>query len=130
LIIPGPIWLFQLWLLATFRTQVAIYPPINFPKAYEDKSTQGIGWAMLQFGNKSSQEIFSITYEALLRCDVFTPSLAPFTTRVRGPTWFREEFPIVSIEDEAEINAIWKAYLTSTLLSSRITAGGPCGVYG
>jgi len=26
LIIPGPIWLFQLWLLATFRTQLAVHP--------------------------------------------------------------------------------------------------------
>jgi len=73
---------------------------------------------MLRFGNKSSQDIFSITYETLLKCDVFIPSLAPFTTRVRGPAWFKKDFLAAPNEDEAEINAIWKAYLTPTFLSS------------
>jgi len=84
---------------------------------------------MFRFGNKSSKEIFSITYETLLKCDVFTPSLAPFATRVCGPTWLSKNFPATPDEDEVEINAIWKAYLTPTLLSSRITAGGPHGLY-
>jgi len=130
LIISGPIWLFQLWLLATFRTQLAVHPPAAFAKAYEDRATEGIGLAMFRFRNKSSKEIFAITYETLLRCDVFTSSLAPFATRVCGPTWFKKNFPAIPDEDEAEINAIWKAYLTPTLLSSRITAGRPYGLYG
>jgi hypothetical protein len=130
LIIPGPIWLFQLWLLATFRTKLAVYLPTDFTKAYEDRSTEGIGLAMLRYGNRNSQELFSLAYETLLGCNVFTSSLAPFTTRTRGPTWFRKEFPAASIEDEAKVNAIWEAYLTSTFLSSRITIGGPYGVYG
>jgi len=130
LIIPGPIWLFQLWLLATFRTQLAVHPPIAFAKAYEDRATEGIGLAMFRFGNKSSKEIFAIIYETLLKCDVFTPSLAPFPTSVCGPTWFKKSFPATLDEDEAEIISIWKAYLTPMLLSSRITAGGPYGLYG
>jgi hypothetical protein len=85
---------------------------------------------MLQYGNQNSQELFSIAYNALLGCDVFTPAMAPFTTRIRRPAWFRKEFPAASIEDEEETNAIWKAYLTPTFLSSRITTGGPYGVYG
>jgi len=85
LIIRGPIWLFQLWLLASFRTKLAVFLPLNFTKAYEDRSTEGIGLAMLRYGNRNSQELFSITYEALLGCEVFTPSLTPLTTRVRGP---------------------------------------------
>jgi len=111
LIIPGPIWLFQLWLFATFRTKLAVFLPTNFTKTYEDISTEGIGLAMLRHGNRSSQELFSIPYKTFLGCDVFTPSLAPFTTRDRGPTWFKKEFPATSIEDEAETNAIWEAYL-------------------
>jgi len=85
LIIPGPIWLFQLWLLATFRTKLVVFLPTNITKAYKDRTTEGIGLAMLQYGNRNSQELFSIAYEALLGCEVFTPSLSPFTTRVRGP---------------------------------------------
>jgi len=130
LIIPGSIWLFQLWLLTTFRTQLAVHPLVAFAKAYEDRATEGIGLAMFRFGNKSSKEVFAITYEFLLKCDVLTFSLVPFTIRVCGPTWFKKNFPATPDEDEAEINAIWKAYLTPTLLSSRITAGGPYGLHG
>ena len=84
LIIPGPIWLFQLWLLATFRTKLAVFLPTNFTKAYEDRSTEGISLAMLRYGNKNSQELFSIAYEALLGCEVFTPSLAYLQLEFEG----------------------------------------------
>jgi len=129
LIILGPIWLFQLWLLATFQTKLAVFLPTNFTKAYEDRSTEGIGLAMLQHGNRSSQELFYIAYKAFLGCDVLTPSLAPLITRDQGPTWIKKEFPATSIEDEAETNAIWEAYLTPTFLSSRTTTRDPYGVY-
>jgi uncharacterized protein (DUF3820 family) len=46
LIIPGPIWLFQLWLLATFRTKLAITLPPSCSKAYEERSIEGTGLAM------------------------------------------------------------------------------------
>jgi hypothetical protein len=74
--------------------------------------------------------LFSISYNALLGCAVFTPVMAPFTIRTRGPAWFTKEFLATSIEDEAETNAIGEAYLTPTFLSSKITAGSPYGVYG
>jgi hypothetical protein len=118
LIIPGPIWLFQLWLLATFRTKLAISLPTHLSKAYEDRHIEGIGLAMHQYGNRSSQDLFSIAYNALLGCDVFTPAMAPFAIRSRGPTWFTKEFSTTSIEDEAETNAIWEAYLAPTFLSA------------
>ena len=130
LIIPGPIWLFQLWLLATFKTKLAINLPPSLLKAYEERSIEGIGLAMLQYGNRSSQDLFYIAYNALLSCDVFTPSMTPFTTRTRGPAWFRKDFPTNSIEDEAETNVVWEAYLTSTFLSSKVTSSSPYGIYG
>jgi len=85
---------------------------------------------MLRYGNRASQDLFSIAYEAFLGCDTFTPSLAPFTNRVYGPDWFKKEFSATKIEDEAKSNAIWKAYLTPTLLSSRIKSTDPFGLYG
>jgi len=36
LIIPSPIWLFQLWLLATFKTKLAVSLPSNLSKAHEE----------------------------------------------------------------------------------------------
>ena len=47
LIIPSPIWLFQLWLLATFKTKLAINLPPSLSKAHEERSIKGIGLAML-----------------------------------------------------------------------------------
>jgi len=44
--------------------------------------------------------------------------------------WFKNEFPATNIEDEAETNAIWQAYLTPTLLSSRIKSTDPFSLYG
>jgi hypothetical protein len=64
LIIPGPIWLFQLWLLATFRTKLVVALPTRLSKAYEDSSIEGIGLAMLQYGNRTSQDLFSIGFNA------------------------------------------------------------------
>jgi len=52
-------------------------------------------------------------------CDVFTPSLAPFSKRTRGPERFVREFPTKDVEHQEETNAIWKTYLTPTLISSR-----------
>jgi hypothetical protein len=114
LIIPGLIWLFQLLLLATFRTKLKNFLPADFNEAYINRSTEGIGLAMLRYGNISSRDLFSIAYEALLGCDTFIPSLAPFTKRVCGP----------------ETNAIWQAYLTHTLLSSRTKGTDPFRLYG
>ena len=74
-----------------------------------------------------------MAYEALLRCEVFTPLLAPFSTRTCGPDWFIKKFPATEVEDEAETNALWQAYLTPTLLSRRNSASktsdssGLCG---
>jgi len=61
---------------------------------------------------------------------VFTPCMAPFTIRTRGPAWFTKDFPTNLIEDEAEINVVWEAYLTPTFLSSKVTSGSPYGIYG
>jgi len=69
LIIPGPIWLFQLWLLATFKTKLAINLPPSLSKALEERSIEGIGLAILQYGNRIWQDLFSIAYNALLSCD-------------------------------------------------------------
>ncbi|XP_039687867.1 uncharacterized protein [Medicago truncatula] len=130
LIIPGPIWLFQLWLLATFRTKLAVHLPPALSKAYDNRSIEGLGLAMLQYGNRSSPDLFAVACNAFLGCTSFTSSMAPFTTRSRGPSWFTAGFPTDSSEEEVDVNAIWEAYLTPTFLSSRVTVGSPYGVYG
>jgi len=116
LIIPAPIWLFQLWLLATFRTKLKVFLPNDFQEEYNNRSNEGICLTMLRCENTNSKELFTIAYEALFGCDVLTPS---FSTRTCGPDWFTRKFPATKVEDKAETNALWQAYLTHTFLSSR-----------
>jgi len=87
LIILGPVWLFQLWLLATFRSKHDAFLHEDFEEAYKERSTKGIRLATLRFKevNKTSQVIFSETFNVFLNCSVLTPSLAPFSTRRCGP---------------------------------------------
>jgi len=40
LIIPGPVWLFQLWFLATFRSKLDAFLPGDFEEAYKERSTE------------------------------------------------------------------------------------------
>jgi hypothetical protein len=88
------------------RKKLVVSLPTRLSKAYEDSPIEGIGLAMLQYGNRTFQDLFSIPFEALLGCDVFTPTMAPFVIRSRGPTWFKKEFPATLVEDEAETNVI------------------------
>jgi len=124
LIIPGPIWLFQLWLLATFRKKLGadVFLPTDFQEQYTNRPTEGTCLALLRYRSTNSKELFTTAYEALLNCDVFIPALAPFSSRTCGPDWFTREFPVTKVEDEVETNAIWQAYLTPTLLSCRSSA--------
>lgn len=48
LIIPGLLWLFQLLLLATFRPNLDVFLPQDFQEAYKERSTEGVGLAMLR----------------------------------------------------------------------------------
>jgi len=60
LIIPGPIWLFQLWLLATFRTQLVVHPPAAFAKACDDRAIEGIVWLCFDLETKAQRKYFPL----------------------------------------------------------------------
>jgi len=94
LIIPGPIWLFQLWLLATFKSKLNAFLPNDFEEVYTKRYTEGAGLALFRNKeNETSQVLFSEAFKLFMDCDVFMPSLAPFSKRTCGPTWFVREFP-------------------------------------
>ena len=85
LIIPSPMWLFQLWLFATFGSELGAFLSRDFEEAYKDMSAEGIGFSMLRYNeNKTSQALFSEAFNVFLSCNVFTPCLAPFLTRTCG----------------------------------------------
>ncbi|MCI06086.1 hypothetical protein A2U01_0027141, partial [Trifolium medium] len=52
--------------------------------------------------------------------DKFKPEHAPFVKRTVGPYWFVEEFPVLNLDLEEEVNDIWTAYLDPTVISCRI----------
>ena len=85
LIIHGLVWLFQLWLLAIFRSKLDACLPKDFIEAYKERSTEGIGLAMFRYKeNKTSQTLFSEALNVFLNCSVFTPSLAPFSVSCKS----------------------------------------------
>jgi len=60
LIIPGPIRLFQLWLLATFGSKLSLYFPEDFKDAYDKRPTEGAGLALFRYReNETTQVLFS-----------------------------------------------------------------------
>jgi len=131
LIIPGPVGYFQMRLFATFGPELNAFHPKVFEEAHKERSAKGIGLAMLQYReNRSIQTLFSEAFNVFLHCNVFTPSLAPFSMRACGPAWFTREFPTKDDEYEEETNVIWKAYLTPMLLSSKATPNTSTGSYG
>jgi hypothetical protein len=87
LIIPGPIWLFQLWLLVTFRSKLTAiaFLPEDFEEAYDKRPTEGIGLALFRYKEtRTSQTLFSDAFKVFMDCDIFTSYLAPFSTRTCG----------------------------------------------
>jgi hypothetical protein len=122
LIIPGPIWLFQLWLSATFGSDLDAFLPKDFEGAHKPRSTKGIGLAMLRYRESKTNQIqFSEAFNVFLNCHVFTPSLASFLKRTCGPEWFLKKFPTQDAEHAGETNAIWRSYLTPMMISNRAT---------
>jgi hypothetical protein len=50
----------------------------------------------------------------------FTPTMAPFASRMYDPEWFTRKFPSPSKDKEAESIAIWEAFLTPRVFSLRL----------
>lgn len=58
-----------------------------------------------------------------IEVDKFAPGMASFADRNFGPKWFKDPFPSGFPQTVAHSNAIWKAFLTSTLLLYMIEPG-------
>ena len=87
LIIHGFIWLFQLWLLATFKSKLTdtFFLLEDFEETYDKRSTEGFGLELFRYKEtKTSQKLFLEAFKFFLDCDIFTPYLSPFSTRTCG----------------------------------------------
>ncbi|GAU51698.1 hypothetical protein TSUD_415080 [Trifolium subterraneum] len=92
----GPMWFLQLWLNATFESNVNLFlPPMDEPRV-SNRQIEGSRLALLRQRQ---------------------------TERQVGPAWFKQDFPATNPDDEENINEIWLAFLSPTVLSSRLGAG-------
>jgi hypothetical protein len=116
----GPFWLLQLWLNATFPTELNIFLPEMY---YEESSKRQIeGTRLARMVPKprglSYEQSFLQYFNAFLNLKEFKASFTPFLDRTVGPHWFVHPFPPLP-ECEEEITVVWQAYLTPTVLSCR-----------
>jgi hypothetical protein len=116
----GPFWLLQLWLNATFPTELDLFLPQMHYEESSQRQIEGTRLALMVprprgFGYDQS---FLFYFKAFLELKTFKPSFAPFLDRPIGPQWFIHPLPLLK-ECKEEITDVWKSYLTPTLLSCR-----------
>jgi hypothetical protein len=114
----GPFWLLQLWLNATFPSELDIMLPKMHYEEAGKRQIEGTRPALMTSRPRgfSYDQAFLFYFQAFLNLKEFKPSFVPFFDRPIGPQWFVHPFPPLK-ECEEEITNIWKAYLTPTLLS-------------
>jgi hypothetical protein len=116
----GPFWLLQLWLNATFPTELDVMlPEIHYEESGK-RQIEGTRLALMVPRPRgfSYDRSFLFYFKAFLNLQEFKPSFAPFLHRSIGPHWFVHPLPPLA-ECVEEITNIWKSYLTPTLLSCR-----------
>jgi hypothetical protein len=128
----GPFWLLQLWLNATFPTELDIILPQIHYEEVARRQIEGTRLALMvpRPRSFSYDQAFLFYFNAFLQLKEFKPSFTPFLDRPIGPQWFVHPFPPLP-ECEEEITEIWRAYLTPTLLSCHFgTASTDFGLVG
>ncbi|GAU49261.1 hypothetical protein TSUD_137440 [Trifolium subterraneum] len=71
----------------------------------------------------STGELFTLYFKIFLSFNEIKEINTPFIERQVGPAWFKQDFPATNPDDEENINEIWLAFLSPTVLSSRLGAG-------
>jgi hypothetical protein len=117
----GPVWLLQLWLNATFPSELDMMLPSMHYEEVNTRRIEGTRLALMAPRPRgySYDQAFLFYFQAFLNLKEFKPSFTPFLDRPIGPQWFIHPFPPLP-EQEEEITAIWRAYLTPTLLPCRV----------
>ena len=87
-----------------------------------NKRVEGTHLAMLTPSDegRNLQKSFTNYVMMFAKCYNFTPTMAPFASRMCGPEWFTRKFHFPSKDKEAESIAIWEAFLTPSVFSLRL----------
>jgi hypothetical protein len=120
--IAGPMWLLQLWLNATFETELGLIVPSDYQKEVDEREVEGQRLVRLapRSLDQDTRRLFMRHMKMFLTFDKFLPRHAPFVERKYGAAWFLEDFPAFDPDNEEEVNEVWRAYLEQTVLSCRI----------
>ncbi|GAU48420.1 hypothetical protein TSUD_405500 [Trifolium subterraneum] len=119
----GPIWLLQLWLNATFASNLNLtISPVEESKVAK-RNIEASRLALFQQktpGLNSPKELFQFYFNIFLSLDKFKPENFPFITRRIGPSWLTQDFPATDPNKEPAVNELWLAFLSPSILSSRL----------
>ncbi|WJX77585.1 hypothetical protein P8452_60878 [Trifolium repens] len=128
--IAGPMWLLQLWLNATFETELRLIVPSDYQQEVDEREIEGQRLVRLapRSLDQDTGRLFMRHMKMFLNFDKFLPRHAPFVERKHGAAWFVEDFPAFNPNNEDEVNEVWRAYLEQIVLSCRI--GSNANQYG
>ncbi|KAK2449848.1 hypothetical protein QL285_009003 [Trifolium repens] len=120
--IAGPMWLLQLWLNATFETELGLIVPSDYQQEVDEREIEGQRLVRLapRSLDQDTGRLFMRHMKMFLNYDKFLPRHAPFVERKHGAAWFVEDFPAFNPDNEDEVNEVCRAYLEQTVLSCRI----------
>ncbi|KAK2409177.1 serine/threonine-protein phosphatase 7 long form protein [Trifolium repens] len=116
----GPFWLLQLWLNATFETELKLFLPGDYEEEARKRQIEGtrlVRLTPLPLGFNYEQ-LFLKYFNIFLNLKTFKESYAPFIERKVGPSWFVLPFPPLPEFEEFAL-AQWSAYLDPTVISCR-----------
>jgi hypothetical protein len=121
-VVSGPMWLLQLWLNATFETELGLIVPSDYEKEVNEREIEGQRLVRLtpRSLDQDTRRLFMKHMKMFLNFNTFLPRHAPFVERKYGAAWFTEDFPALDPDNEEEVNEVWRAYLEQTVLSCRI----------
>lgn len=121
--ISTPLWLLHHWLNATFEYQLGYVTSERLMRLNEDRPIEGVRLALTTCQETPNTNIFMKYLNMFIEADKFAPGMAPFADRNFGPKWFKDPFSRSSPQTAAQSNAIWRAFLSLTLLSYWIEPG-------
>src|SRR4051812_34243844 len=89
----GPYWLLQHWLNATFESQIGYTVSRSVLEVMYDRRVEGVKLSFQTPQDESNRPNLIKYVKVFSECKTFIASMAPFSNRCFGPSWFKAIFP-------------------------------------